>query len=281
MQEDLWSEPERVIRVPTPFEVLHGSDVRVVTRVELTGFDGWVEDALANTSGNKQQQAERFTEVLSRCTVRAGDDDSWFLERPQGQTRKSLPKFFSALYEEMPLANRTLQILRLRQLAVHDPDEKISGHKFTFDMTCPHCKKLTQGYYHMLNEVEVRYSSKVVKLNHVEYLERGGSTYAWRPLRGKDAASVSHIMEDDSDSRPSRMLKLLLVSIDGAPVESLSAVKDLRTQDRAAILRASDSFGSVDTSIILPCRKPTCGREYTTRIPTDQKSFFSPEPESN
>lgn len=281
-EASLWREPDRVVKLPVPFVFMRGQQRHIVEEVELDGIDGWCEDTLADDSGNREQKKDRLNEVLSRCTVWAGKsgDPEGQLKIPVGQERRHLPKFFSATYDEMPLVNRVFMLVRLRQLSVHDPTSYISGHKYTFSMTCPHCKKLSEGYYVMLNELEVVYhKGPPIEPDQVFSLNHPMGAVEWRVVRGKDDPAIAQAVEDTRGDRASALLYQSVVSVNGQPLKTLAALKDLKKQVRAAVTRATEDIGGIDVSLVLECMRADCGKEFSSRLPVGQKGFFSPSPE--
>lgn len=262
----MWREPLRTIRLPLGFNRPGGEFVR---EVEIRPMDGNEEDLLVHTEGTQRERASRIDEVLSRCLVRVGRK-----ERDGDNTPKKAPRFFVPELDAMPIQNRVMVVIRLRQLSVHLPSENVSGHKFVFGHTCPHCGKHSDGHSVRLDTLKVEEMPDAFCQEELHTFEAGGHTIEWRTPVGKDGAKISRAQTEAADLL-SAFLFVNTVSIDGKKPKGFGELKDLPKAVRLAFKNQLDR-GGIDTQITVTCPKPRCKREYTLPLPWTDQSFFFP-----
>lgn len=266
----MWREPARTFRLPLGFKLSSGAYAR---DVEIAPMDGWSEDKLMHSGeGNKREAAERLSEALSRSIVRIGP-----MERDALSTTKKAPKFFSPELDRMPIQNRMLLVIRLRQLSVHTPSENLSGHKFSFGLPCPFCKKHTENVYTRLDTLPVVELPDSFCQEETHKYEADGHEIEWRTLTGKDLPRLTKAAEE-ADSLLSALLFVSTVSVDGEKPRGFDTFKDLPKAVRLGLKNAIDK-GGVDIQIKVTCQnKRKCGREFVAPLPWQEQSFFFPLP---
>jgi hypothetical protein len=260
-----WREPEREFDLPLSFVV----DGVLTRRVEITEMDGHAEDLFARESTTKREDADRTREALSRSIVRLGNK-----RRPDGKSSNELPRFFVKDLEQIPMQNQMLLLVRLRQLSVHDKARGLSGHKFVFTATCPHCKRHIPRLSTRLDNRKVEYLDDEFCSALVHEVEHRGHRIVWRTLTAEDSLKLSIVRDRGQEDWLSAFFAQAVVSIDGKDVKGrLSAVKDLSKATRNALKDAIDR-GGIDTQITNKC--PSCSFEFVHSLPWGQKSFFFP-----
>lgn len=273
----MWREPARVHRLPMGFfyKKNYGDPAEegtFVEEVELAPIDGFCEDLLRTAGGSRKEKTDRLYEVLSRCTVRLGD-----VVRPESLRPDAdgvvAPRFFAAAYQKMPLVDLPFALIRLRQLSVHDPLQRQSGHKFSFEQTCPLCKRHIPDLFQRLDALEVTPVDPAVARATEHVFEATGWRITWRTPLGEDQPRIWRAVEEAKADQASAILALHTTSINGAKVERLVDLKRLPLAARNG-LRAAFEVGGIDTKIVTRC--PYGGHEFAMPLPWSEPSFFFP-----
>lgn len=276
--ESVWRQrqPERRFRLPMGFD-WSGTWVR---EIEIRPMDGASEDLMGDTSGTFTDHHKRMTEVLSRCTVRAGDGETW-TERPSNATKDRTgtpdPTFFSGMYDKMPMPNRILVIIRLRQLTVHLPEHGISGHEYEFSDNCPYCKKYLSPLTTRLDTLPITYVEDTWcrETRHVE--EIGEYKIEWKTPIGSDETKIEKIQTERKSDLFSGMLFVSVLTINGKQPRTFDDMKALPQPVRNMLRNRMDK-GGMDIAIKIQC--PKCEYEYRRQLPWRQKGFFFPSERS-
>lgn len=245
--------------------------------VEIASMTGREEDILQDqrmAPGGKgrmlRSPSERMTEILSRCTVSVGGDESCPTPeaRPEGKDRKSAPLYFQNMWKNAFMNDRGYVVIRLRQYSL--------GDEFIYETNCPHCKKELKQVRVELDRLEVsdRPIEMVTQDEFSVKLPDSGDRAVWRMLTGKDEEILREIQESRKADRGTAFLRLHLLTVGGVRVTD-EVVRDLSSRDRRAL---TDEFqrteGGIDTRIELTC--DSCGFEFSQMLNVGHPNFFFP-----
>lgn len=262
--EWLWREPETTIQLPFAWKV----GEQVTREVKLSPMDGLSDDLLLDESGGRKERHERMERVLSLCTVSIGDK-----RRPSDKTAKQLPDFFMDDLKTSPLPNRIMTLIRLRQLSVHDEAKGISGHKFVFQMTCPHCRKLNPRLSVRLDNLRVTSLGDEFCREDVHVYRNKEHTIEWRVPQSKDEPKIARIVKETKEAMLSGIFAVSILTINGKKPGRLSDIQDLPKTVRNG-LQSEIECGGIDTQVVNECGM--CRKEFMSELPWGQKGFFFP-----
>lgn len=242
------------------------ADGRLAKDVEFREMTGEEEDILADMRrehGKKGKFAkhfsQRFTEILSRCTVRLGD-----MSRADGT---SSPSFFEAAWAGALSLDRAFAIIRLRGVSL--------GEKYVFSAKCDECEHEMKRLTLDLAALEVQPIPD--ECQGVEFIDEvcpSGLKVRWRMLTGKDEPRIDETMDRRKADFVSALLYLRLVSVNDEPVE-FEHVKKMSTRDRRFLVQQFDvKEGGIDTDIENVCEE--CSASFWTKLNVGNVNFFFP-----
>lgn len=262
------------VTLPLGIQAPDGTWTKEIELEEMTGVE---DDILADTrrvqvttKGKKKgdpikSTSKKFTEVLSRCTVRIGN-----CSRPDGQTRKSNPAFFESTWDKAFVADRATALIRLRQLSL--------GDSYKFSVECPHCHtELSRSVD--LSELEVKEMPLAALSKNDGVFEktlRNGRLVSWKILRGLDEPKMAYIVKERGADILTALITLHLVSYCGSEVSD-EIIRDLSSSERRELPAIFDGeSGGIDTELEIECSNEECGGKFSHRITPASPDFFFP-----
>ena len=255
--------------LPNAIQQTDGTWTKEVELDEMVGED---EDILADrrvAPGGKgkllKTSTMRMSEILSRCTVRIGNET-----RPIGKDRFTDPNFFLQHWKKGYVNDRGFATIRLRELSL--------GGEYKFTAVCPACSREMDNVCVDLSTLEVTSKpvESVSKESHTLTLP-SGKVCVWRMLRGTDEDMLETVMEERKADLVTALQQLRVVSIDGEGA-TVHTIARLATRDRRAIAASyTETEGGIDT-IVSPivCENPACLRQFSARVNVGSSSFFFP-----
>jgi hypothetical protein len=210
--------------------------------------------------------SSRLTEILSRCTVKVGEET-----RPDGKDRFELPNYFEPHWRRAYTSDRGFSMIRLRQLSL--------GDLYTFSDTCTNCGKELKVVTVNLADLEVKSIPLEVaqKDSHLTKVP-GGDQVQWRFLRGEDEDAVEEIVRTKKRDFVSCVMHRRTIHVNGKKPEGggLEYMKRMSTSDRRFLSVAFDEMeGGIETDIQITCDK--CNVEFSKKLAVMGKTdFFFP-----
>jgi rRNA maturation protein Nop10 len=243
--------------------------------VELEEMTGVEEDILADSrrvqvGGKGKRKGEmvksnsrRFTEILSRCTVRMGG-----CTRPGGQTKRSAPAFFENAWEQAFSTDRVAALIRLRQISL--------GDVYDIKTTCPACGvELFRALN--LDDLEVKsLPIEDIRKNEGVFQKtlKTGKLISWKILRGVDEPKMVQLLRERGADIGTALIALHLTDFGGV-VPTDEMLQELSARDRAELRIAFDEeAGGIDTSAEIGCS--ACEHEFSLQVSPATPDFFFP-----
>jgi hypothetical protein len=212
-----------------------------------------------------KSNSRRFTEILSRCTVRMGS-----CTRPAGQTKRSAPAFFEAAWEQAFSTDRVAGLIRLRQISL--------GDVYSIKVACPECgTELHRGLN--LAELDVK-SMPLEKLQKNDGIFqktlKTGKLVSWKILRGVDEARMIQVVRDRGADIGTALIALHVTDFGGvAPTDEM--LQELSARERAELRTIFDEdAGGIDTTAEITCTNQDCGHEFSMQVSPATPDFFFP-----
>lgn len=258
--------------LPNAIQQLNGEWTKEIEFDEMTGDE---EDILLDmtraTNRGEGLAAKsiprRITEILSRCTVRIGED-----YRPNGKTRDDSPGYFEPQWRAAYCSDRLTALIRLRQLSL--------GPEYILSVPCPACTVDIPRVIFDLSKLKVIDVpvDKAKLPHHMVTLPKSGEEVSWRILRGeKDEEYLNEIGKHHKSDFMSVVTHRHLVSVNGGEIPGgLDYVKKMKTLDRRFLMKQFDiNQGSVDTKLEVRC--PECSHDFSFKLNPMGNGFFFPE----
>lgn len=264
-----------LIEIPNALRAQATDDTSWTKDVELDELTGDEEDILTDqtrAAGGKgvlaRSASRRITEVLSRCTVSLGG-----VTRPEGKTRKTAPLFFEKQWHRAYTSDRSFAMIRLRQISL--------GDDYTFEATCPSCKKGIPNIHHDLAALEVKTVplEEASQLTRTVTLPRSGDKVTYRMLTGEDEQYIQDVLKTRKSDYLSALLARRIVGVvttseDPVP-PPIEYLKGMRQYDRRFFSAEADKHeGGVDTEIKIVCDE--CHTEFLKKLDMGDPAFFFP-----
>lgn len=198
--------------------------------------------------------SERLEKVLSRCVQKIGGvTDDQTIERA---------------VEEMVVGDRTVLMIRLRQLSV--------GNEFRFQVKCPEedCR-FKQSAKVDLSALETREIDDPEERQYKVELPRTGLPAILRIPTGKEMKKVQqrNQQQDNESSRMSQSMVARIAELDGEEA-TVPDLKKLPHMDRVFLRNQVDGEPGIDTEIFIECRD--CLTEFKTELDVTDREFFFP-----
>jgi len=257
------------LTLPNAIQTSTGKWTKSVSIDEMTGRE---EDILADRARDAtgkgtllRSMSRRMSEILSRCTIAVGDE-----KRPDGRDRKSLPDYFTPVWEQAFLADRGFAMIRLRQLSL--------GNDYIFKTACPSCKKELKRVKVELDRLDVTsVPLEIASMPAHEFtLPKSNKRLTWRFLKGTDEEYLSDTIRVDRSKYLSMILARRILQVDGSErAPGVAFVEDLPAMDRRLMGQHFDaSEGGIDTEIQVVC--DGCERQFSQRLDVAGADFFFP-----
>jgi len=259
-----------IIELPMGIKQSDNIWAKIVELDEITGKD---EDILADMSrapGGKgvlaNSASRKMTRVLSRCTVRIGEET-----RPSGKSRDNMPGYFEPHWTTAFMNDRAFSFIRLRQLSL--------GDKYSFSEICPECEKEIPNLSLDLSALEVT----TVPLETVSaggglftLVTSRGSTIVWKALRGEDEDGFLTLKDRYKDKLLSALMLTKVISINGnkPKIEDLENLKGIERAELRADFDTKE--GGVDVEIVNTCDNPECRHVFRKYLNPGRVDFFFP-----
>ena len=274
-----------ILRLPNGIRDTKGNWTKEIEIDEMTGDEEDILTDQAREEGGtgmfKVSGPQRITSILSRCTIRIGDD-----KRPEGNDRYKLPDYFRTAWDAGFSTDRVFSMVRLRQLSL--------GEIYRFDQNCPNCKREIK--YVVIDLAKLSVTEKkledVMELQRKVQLPRSQDVVVWKFLCGKDEDMVDAIMREHKSDFISVMLFRRIMGVypwdvatqsnssinPESPVPGgLDYVKRMKSMDRRYMAQQFDaSEGGIDTDIVIICDNNECRHEFSTKLQVMGGSFFFP-----
>jgi hypothetical protein len=293
---------ENLVKLPGGFQVGE-SFVREVEFREMTGEEEEIITDSRKAEGGKgklQRGAiDRLTEILSRCTVRAGER----LVEANRDVATCSSRHFWDVWTGALAGDRGVAIVRLRQLSL--------GPTYVFTEVCPACRRELRRVTYNLEEANVDPYFKWIeddlrnemspdiltgeideeKLRvaaderRIELLQRdthdvklaSGAVVTYKLLRRIDEERIQDIPEKQPEAMMSAFIAAHIAAINGEPLTSLKdiRVKRMNLRDRDFLRDFFDKAeGGLDTMIEIHCDNSECGHVFYRKLNVAKPSFF-------
>jgi hypothetical protein len=292
-----------IVQLPGGFQVGE-SFVREVEFREMTGEEEEILTDARRAEGGKGKlqrgAVDRLTEVLARCTVRAGER----LVEANRDVSTCSQKHFWEMWSGALAGDRGVAIVRLRQLSL--------GDEYVFKDVCQECKReLRRVSFNLENanidpyfkwieedirsqvapdpmtgEVNEARVQEIADDKRIELLQQethdiklpaSGKMVTYKLLRRIDEERVGDIPEKHADGMLSAFIAAHITAIDGEPLNSLkdARIKRMNLMDRDFLRDFFDKAeGGLDTIFEVHCDNPQCGHVFYRKLDVTKPSFF-------
>ncbi len=271
-----------LLRVPNG---LRDNEAAWTKDIELDEMTGEEEDILADqtrevggTGTFRKSGSARITAILSRCTLRIGDET-----RPKGKDRFDLPDHFNKAWQRAFSSDRIFAMVRLRQASL--------GEIYSFSRNCPECKREIKNITIDLSRLEVHEIplEDAQQEERVLTLPKSRDLVTWKFVQGLDEEEMERIMKEHKEDFISALLYRRIVGVrpfdemSQANLESVKPpggllyLKRMKTADRRYLSTTFDAVeGGIDTDITITCDNHQCLTEFTSKLQVMGSDFFFP-----
>lgn len=243
--------PRRTVDLPGGGYV--NDDGKMHSRAILREMTGLEEDILTDLS---MPASLRLDTLISNCI------DAFMADDGSGVTDRGVIAL--AVKRNLPTVDRTLLVIRLRQLSV--------GEDFNFKVGCPSCGAELQQFVH-LQDLEVKAAPEPSKRIYSLGLPSGRKS-RWRIPTGVQEADFAKVIAKGTHDTMTRTLEMRVMEVDGQQA-TYDSLRGLSSRDRNAL---RDDFskreGSIDTSVDVSCDH--CDNKFQTEVAVGGTGFFFP-----
>lgn len=256
------------LELPNCIKDTRGNWASVVEMDEMNVDD---EDILANTEKApkgkgvlKYTFSQRLSRLLSRCTVRVGDDT-----RSTGADRYTDPEYFTKVWGQAFASDRAFVAVRIRQASL--------GDRYVWSDVCPmpQCRAELERVVADLSKQEVTFGKRdIIIAGDGEIVSRvpSGATVRWVFTRGDDEDTISQIIRNNEEHLVSALLLSRVKEIDGKPATDLM-IRRMKNRDRVALQNEFELLeGGIDLTVSVECS--SCKRTFVRKLNVTDPSFF-------